>query len=733
MTAKELRQYYNSETFEKEYYYEGSDLGAFCGNKGTAFRVWSPVAEQIRLNLYRDGGEAGSGSGCAEKEGPGNGCAGEPPAGSPQMEKKYTGTYPRIVEMKRWERGVWIWECPENLDGIYYDFDVLMDEKWTRTADPYARACGVNGVRSMVIDLARTNPEGWETDRAPEREAEDIIYELHVKEFSWDKAAGVPEEYRGKYMAFTCKDTVLNGDEAGCGESADGEKGCGYPEHTRPTGVSYLRKLGVNHIQLMPVYDYGSVDEAGDPSEFNWGYDPVNYNVPEGSYATDAAHGEVRIRELKELVNSLHEQGFRVIMDVVYNHTYSLDSNLQKMVPWYYYRQNEDGTPSNGSACGNDVASERAMCGKYILDSVLYWTEEYHMDGYRFDLMGLLDVGLMNGIQEELDKRYGVGEKLIYGEPWAADKTPMKKGHMQALKKNIRHMNKNIGMFCDSTRDAVKGHVFKEEIPGFVNGASGLEEQILNGVTAWCEKNEEFQALAPSQILNYISAHDNLTLWDKLVKTMSCQACLSKDPVDVHLGEKEEYHVYPEDIVKANKLAAAIYFTCQGRIFMLSGEEFARTKEGLENSFNASAEINRIDWNRAYERTDLREYYRGLIALRKKIPGLCDKSEDAKERIRNKKIRCEGCVSFYVENEKKTAGADMEKTVEECPWSQLFVCYNSGKAVQEMNLEAGAWQVLVDGESSRKWMMTRKTAEVVSGTVTVRPGTAVILGRQQGV
>lgn len=321
--------------------------------------------------------------------------------------------------------------------------------------------------------------------------------------------------------------------------------------------------------------------------------------MPQGSYSTDAVHGEVRIRELKELIQSLHEQGFRVIMDVVYNHTYSLDSNLQKTVPWYYYRQNEDGTPSNGSACGNDVASERPMCGKYILDSVLYWAEEYHMDGFRFDLMGLLDVGLMNRIQEELDKRYGVGEKVIYGEPWAADVTPINEGSIQALKSNIQLLNKNIGIFCDSTRDAVKGHVFEEEIPGFVNGGENLEENILNSVSAWCDENNDFQAQAPSQILSYVSAHDNLTLWDKLVKTIPTG-----------------------DLLRANKLAAAIYFTCQGRIFLLSGEEFARTKEGLENSYNASIEINRIDWNRAYERTDLREYYKGLIALRKQLPAL---------------------------------------------------------------------------------------------------------------
>lgn len=642
MTAKELRQYYNSKEFEGKYYYGGSDLGASCGKGGTIFRLWSPLAEQVILNLYEDGTE---------------------------------GEAVRSAAMEKTEKGVWLWVSNKNLDGTYYDFDIQMDGKSTRTADPYARACGVNGKRSMVVDLERTNPEGWENDKAPQREAEDIIYEVHVKEFSWANSSGVPEAYRGKFKAFTCKDTTLGG------------------EGKRPTGISYLKDLGVNYIQLLPVYDYGSVDEAGDASQFNWGYDPVNYNVPEGSYSTDAAHGEVRIRELKELIQSLHEQGFRVIMDVVYNHTYSLDSNLQKTVPWYYYRQNEDGTPSNGSACGNDVASERPMCGKYILDSVLYWAEEYHMDGFRFDLMGLLDVGLMNHIQEELDKRYGVGEKVIYGEPWAADETPMNEGSIQALKSNIQLLNKNIGIFCDSTRDAIKGHVFEDETPGFVNGGENLEKNILNSVSAWCDENDDFQALVPSQILSYVSAHDNLTLWDKLVKTIPTG-----------------------DLIRANKLAAAIYFTCQGRIFMLSGEEFARTKEGLENSYNASVEINRIDWNRAYERTDIREYYKGLIALRKQLPGLCDKSEEAKKRITNKKIENKGCVSFCVDN-----ASEQEKS----RWTELFVVYNSSEETEKISLAEGKWEILVDGENSMKW----KKAETVERMVEVQPGTAMILGK----
>ena len=485
-TALEWKNYYSTADFKEKYIYEGDDLGVLCTTEGTSFRLWSPSAESVTLNLYErgDGGE---------------------PFRSVLMDKE--------------DRGVWSWQCGEELHGVYYDYILEIDGETMRSADPYAKACGLNGERSMAVNLRRTDPEGWEKDKAPEEKAERIIYELHVKEFSWDSSGGFPEEYRGKYKAFTCTDTTLDNDGV------------------HPTGIPYLKDLGVTHVQIMPAYDYGSVNEAGEDTEFNWGYDPVNYNVPEGSYSTDPAHGEVRIREMKEMVQSLHAQGFGVIMDVVYNHTYSLDSWFQRTAPWYFYRVFDDGRISNGSACGNDVASEREMCAKFILESVLYWTEEYHIDGFRFDLMGLLDVDLMNRIRRELDRRYGKGVKLLFGEPWAADETAMEGGAVPALKKNVRLLDENIGMFCDDTRDAVKGSALKTRLPGFVNGAKGLETEILKSAGAWCagsaetlradrrkdeEGNvqEELRAKAPSQIITYVSAHDNQTLWDKLDETV---------------------------------------------------------------------------------------------------------------------------------------------------------------------------------------------------------------------
>lgn len=527
----------------------------------------------------------------------------------------------------------------------------------------------------MAVDLGRTDPDGWNTDDRPKKAAETVIYELHIGEFSWDRSGGFSEEYRGKYKAFTEEYTTL------------------FSDGVHPTGIDYLKELGVTHVQLMPAYDYGSVDESREGG-FNWGYDPENHNVPEGSYATDAYHGEVRIREFKEMVQSLHKNGFRVIMDVVYNHMYSTDCHLNKTAPWYYFRTKENGAVSNGSACGNDLASERAMCANYILDSVLYWAKEYHIDGFRFDLMGLLDVGLMNRIRAELDRRYGKGEILLFGEPWAADETAMEGGALPALKKNAGKLDVNVGMFCDDTRDAIKGDVFLEKVCGFVNGGAGFEEAVLHSVRAWCTEDGEAVAKAPSQIITYVSAHDNWTLWDKLAKTIT--------------DEKTR--------IRANKLAAAIYMTCQGRLFFLSGEEFARTKNGLGNTYNAPIELNRLDWQRAYAYEELRTYYQGLIALRKQLPGLCDKSESAGKRIYGTWTKA-GVAGFFADNRSETKHSR---------WAELCVIYNSTDTAVRRELPEGNWELLLDGENSFLW---REGIGVTAAEAA--PFCAVVLGKRE--
>lgn len=639
-TIKELKQLYGTLEFQDTYTYFGKDLGATCTAEGTSVLLWSPLADRVEIRLYQDGAQ---------------------------------GEYFLKTDMKKEEKGVWAYRSKENLHGVYYDFVIVRDGGNVTLADPYAKACGVNGIRSMALELEKTNPEGWSEDCAPEKSAENIIYELHVKEFSWDRSGGFPENCRGTYRAFTQEHTTLHGDGA------------------HPTGLDYLKKLGITHVQLMPVYDYGSVDEKN-PRQFNWGYDPVNYNVPEGSYSTDPYHGEVRIREFKEMVQSLHKNGFRVIMDVVYNHTFSTESNLNKAVPWYYYRADENGMISNGSGCGNDMASERTMCAEYILDSVLFWTNEYHIDGFRFDLMGLLDVKLMNRIRKELDERYGKGEKLLFGEPWAAGCTAMEKDAVPASKSNVRQLDENIGMFCDDTRDAVKGNVFDANVPGFANGGKNLEWTIHNSVRAWCPG--ETGAKAPSQIITYVSAHDNLTLWDKLGKTIP--------------DERER--------LCRNKLAAAIYMTCQGNLFFLSGEEFARTKDGKENSYNLPIELNRLDWERAYRYQELTEYYRGLIAIRKQLPGLCDKSSHAGERIFGQWTK-EGIVGFSVDN---------RDTENPSVWNTLMVVYNSTENPVSVELPEGEWRILLDRESSFRW----KEEKIVSECALTEPVGALILGKR---
>lgn len=639
-TATEWKKIYTDPKFHKKYTYEKHDLGVKCTAKGTEFRLWSPCAEMVVLNLYKDG----------------------------DCDDPY-----QTIKMKRQEKGVWAYRNSRELHGTYYDYDVTIEGETKRTADPYAKACGINGQRSMAVNLLKTDPEGWEEDKAPKKTLENIIYELHVKEFSWDPSGGFPEEYRGKYKAFLCDDTTLNNDRI------------------HKTGCAYLRELGITHVQIMPMYDYGSVDEAGGDEEFNWGYDPVNYNVPEGSYATDAQNGEVRIRETKEMIQALHRQGFRVIMDVVYNHTYSMDSWFQRTVPWYYYRVNEDGTVSNGSACGNDTASECPMCANYILDSVLYWAEEYHIDGFRFDLMGLLDVELMNRIRQELDNRYGKGEKILFGEPWAAGKSAIEGNAKGALKENLSLLKENIGIFCDNTRNAIKGSVFDVDKIGFVNGAPGLEDDILKSVKAW-QGTEEVGAKSPAQIITYISAHDNQTLWDKIVDTVP--------------DEKKR--------MKINKMAAAVNMTCQGNLFFLSGEEFGRTKHGLDDSYNAPISLNRLNWKLAWENRELVEYYKGLIALRKRLPGLCDKSQDAWRRIKAVWTKSQA-VGFVVDN---AQGDD------DFVWESLYIIYNGREETLNIVLPEGEWSILVDAESSLKWT----TDQIMAEEISVEPHSVLILG-----
>ena len=645
LSPAQLKRWFDSADFEKTYHSD-APLGAWLDDSGTHFSLWAPTAEKVVLHLYPDGDLS-----VAE----------------------------RSIFMRKAERGVWLHDESERLSGVYYDFDVTVAGETSRTQDPYAKACGVNGLRSMIIDLAATNPQGWAQDQSPQKAAEDVIYELHIKDFSFNPHSGVPAQHRGKYRALTYHDTTL-----------DGAGAC-------PTCLNHIKKLGVTHVQLMPIYDYGSVDEAGDPAAFNWGYDPVNYNVPEGSYTSNPARGEVRIRELKEAIQALHQNGLRVIMDVVYNHTYYLkESCLFKAVPWYYYRQNEDGSASNGSGCGSEIASERSMAARYILDSVLYWAEEYHIDGFRFDLMGMLDVPLMNRIRKALDERFGPGEKLLYGEPWAGGECHPRPGTELAHKGNLKKLHPSIGAFCDNTRDAIKGSVMDEMSRGFVNGGGLSAEKLAACVCAWAGEGGDFAA--PSQTITYLSAHDDWTLWDKLVCTL--------DP-------ERRFTSCNERILRANRLAFAMLCGCQGRLFLLSGEEAGRTKQGVKNSYNASLRINQLDWQRCFKNRALVEYYRGLIALRKQLPALCDKSADAKKRLLVARQLSQDAAAVWLDN-----GADSR-------YPQLVLAYNASEQDIAFALPRGKWAVLADGESSFLW----QNPAVLAGDAPLPAMTALILGK----
>ena len=662
----ENRITYNKD-FDNEFRYDGKDLGAAYTNEETVFTLWSPLADKVTLRLYSNGN-------ADEKD-----CI-------------------ETIDLTPEDKGIWRKAISGDLHGKYYDYEIIRGDESIITADPYAVSCGCNGIRSMVTNLRLTDPEGFDSDKAPKLQNEQIIYELHVKDFSHDADSGIPQEYRGKFKAFTV-------------EKTDAEM---------LTGVAYLQELGVTHVHLLPFYDFAALDESGEDEQFNWGYDPLNYNVPEGSFATNPFDGVVRIRECKEMIQALHKAGIRVVMDVVYNHTFSEDSWLERTVPGYYCRRWADGTLADGSACGSDMAAGRAMVDNYIADSVMYWAKEYHIDGFRFDLMGLLTVELMNRIREELDAEFGKGEILLYGEPWRAAESPMEEDTKAALKDNVEFLDENIAIFSDDIRDVVKGHVFYAKEPGFVNGAKGLEQTVLDAVSAWRKGGSTILPKSCSQIISYISAHDNFTLWDKLVICM-------RDAEDVYSIDTDGKEVYDkpdiftkkhEDILAANKLAALIYFTCQGHIFFQAGEEFGRTKLGDENSYRSDPKINMLRWKQTVEFEDLVSYYKGLIRLRKNLPGLYDKSASAYIRIYKEEVHKEGVVSFVVDNSSKDEAKKSQ-------WEELFVAFNASNETEYVPLPDGVWFVLADDKETD----CCKPAEIYGeGMVAILPSSGLILG-----
>ena len=645
-TPAQWKTLFENVPFHRENYYTGP-LGPDYTPGGTCLRLWAPTAEAVTVTLYHkgDGGAV-------------------------------LGTEPLV----RGAHGVWSIWLPGEQHGRYYTFAVTADGITRETGDPYARAAGVNGVRSMIVDLARTAPSGWERDVRPNiPPAQRAVWEVSVRDFSQDAASGVRPAWRGKYMAFTQQGTTLHGDGI------------------HPTCLNYLKRLGVKYVQLMPIFDFGSVDEAKPLlRQYNWGYDPTNFNVPEGSYSTDPTRGEVRIRECREMIAALHAAGIGVVMDVVYNHTYRTENPLNNTVPYYFFRQNPDGSFSNGSGCGNEFASERPMARRYLIDSILYWAKEYHIDGFRFDLMGLYDVESINAVRTALDSLPGGRDILLYGEPWQGGASQLHR--YEANKANLAMLNERVGIFCDDTRDAIKGGCFDAREPGYVEGKPGSFWDIGAAVAAWC-RSDRLPPHAPSQIVSYVSAHDNFTLWDKLL-------CVRY--------EKPEFTARDTVALAQNRLAAGIYLTSFGLPFMQAGEEFARTKKGVSNSYRSSPALNRLDWNRAEQYHALVDYYRGLLALRAAFPRLGSTDRHAPEALQ-----------FFALEQPLVGWMLPAVWGDGAVWSALCVFYNPAETACTVSLPAGQWKLLSDGTSSSLW---RGQSRIFTGKAALAPYSATVFG-----
>lgn len=632
--------------------YSGNDLGASYSKKATTFKVWSPNAASVRVNIFEHGSDN-------------EGDAGSIMSRAMSLDKT---------------TGVWSVTINGDLLNKYYTYSVTHGKTTKETADVYAKACGVNGQRSMVVDLSTTNPDGWENDKhvLVQNQTDVSVWEISVADFSSSESSGVSEANRGKYLAFTEEGTTVNGVQ---GASS--------------TCVDYLKKLGVKYVQIMPFYDFGSVDESKNiMDQYNWGYDPVNYNCPEGSYSSNPKKGEVRIKECKQMIQALHNAGIGVIMDVVYNHTYTSDSWLQRTVPNYYYRMNNDGTFSNGSGCSNDTASEHLMFRKYMIDSVTYWASEYHIDGFRFDLMGLHDVTTMNSIRTALDNLYADGsgsQILMYGEAWDMA-TNCDEGTVLASQKNLKQLSDRIGAFDDTIRDAIKGSTggtdgaFVQEGSRRANLKTGIAGQS-DTTTGW--------ANVPSQCVTYASCHDNLSLYDKLVGSV--------------YGADGKYRKRYEDLVAMNKLSAAIVITSQGIPFSLGGEEFCRSKDGDENSYASSRKENMLDWENVDLYSDVIEYYRGLYKIRDAFAAFSDSTAATANSLTYLSDVPKGVTGYTINN------------TESGKWSQMCVIFNGSDSAQNVTAK-GDWVVLADNKTAGL-----RNIKNVTNSVKVEAHSAVIM------
>ena len=630
-----MHDIYSSPEFEKNYTYTGSDLGAVWQKDRTRFRLWSPTAKSAWVKLYRSGN----------------------PEETDLME---------VLPMTAAENGTWTAEKSGNLHGIYYTFLVDVEGKIAEGCDPYARTTGVNGVRSMVIDLASTDPEDWDADKNPNPVSsitDAVLYELHIRDLSSGEHSGIT--HKGKFLGLT---------EAGTG-----------------TGLDHIKNLGITHLHLLPVYDYGSVDETGkNGSQYNWGYDPVNFNVPEGSYSTDPYHGEVRVREMKQMVKALHDNGISVVMDVVYNHVFHTEEFCFNVLVPQYFSRSRGGVLSNGSCCGNDTASERSMVRKYIVDSVKYWADEYHIDGFRFDLVGLIDTRTIQEVMAAVRADHpGV---VFYGEGWSMGTDVTKPGIDLTVQGNSL-LVPGFAFFSDTLRDQLRGSVFDNTSPGYVSGAlmpkAELESSFM-GMPWW--------AAQPSQCVNYVSCHDNNTLFDRLALAMP--------------------EASRADLIKMNRLAAAFVLLSQGAPFFLAGEELLRTKPAKKgrfdsNSYKSPDSVNSIKWDtlQQEEYRINRDYYKGLIAFRKAHPALRLTTREAVIKSVHP-VPCHNphVLAFQIDEE----------------GSRIFVAFNADTQAVSLTLPAGKWHPCI-----RDDLAGTEFLGDVGGSITVSPISALVLVQQK--
>ena len=633
-------------------------LGAVVAQSGTQFALWAPSAQKVTLRLFSRGSMGESGD---------------------ALIGQYT--------MRPESDGSWTYDFADNKHGVYYDFLIERDcGSVDRVADPWARGAGVNGRRSMVVDFSRTNPDGWYRDHMPDVPlAQTVVWETHVGDFSNDPAGGFPESHRGKYLAFTDDGTSLDG----------------HPDF--PTGIAYLKKLGVTAVQLMPIYDFGSVDEET-CDRYNWGYDPVNYNVPEGSYSTNPFDGSVRIREVKQMVQALHNAGIKVIMDVVYNHMFSPDNWFERSVPDYFLRRKPNGALANGSGCGCDMATERKMFRRFIVESVTFWAREYHMDGFRFDLMGIHDIETMNRLRSELLE---IDPTIfVYGEGWVAADSPLP-FEQRAVKENVGQME-GIGVFNDEFRDGLKGSTFDEQEPGYASGnINGHFEPVKYGIVGGTDHPQvDYGGLlycnapyagAPSQMINFVSCHDGYTLVDKL--KLSVQGDHAAD-----------------ELIPIDKLVHTVLLTAQGIPFIRSGEEIMQDKQGEPNSYKSPDSINRIDWSLKAKNREVFDFIRGLIALRKAHPAFrIPTVEGLQQWLRFMDTGDSGVIAYtlgeYANNDE---------------WKEILVAYNGNRHEAEIGIPEGEWNVVcrngqIDPEGKDR---------LPGGSVKIAASSALILYRQ---